>query len=178
MSSVPSPLHRACNTTLFCYTPPNSFPPVNVILGDSTIADYLLSPLSRVTMQVCFLYFCRVQELLNAVAGDIVDPDRLVCHGLKRSHSYVVYLPGLSEQIYKSGITDPSTVLFPTTYIKLYRDAVRIGISYHVSGSVNNRILHCARYIFSKQSLKSVRGSELAGVLRHRSLKNYLYYLK
>lgn len=129
-------------------------------------------------MQVCFLYFSRIVEVLNAKLSDIIQPDRVILHGAKRSNSYVVYLPGLSKQVLQAKVVNKQAPLFPIPYIKLYRDAVRIGISVRVKDSSNNRRLHCARYVFSKQSLKSINGSELGQVLRHRSNKNYSSYLK
>jgi integrase len=129
-------------------------------------------------MQICFLYFCRITEVLNARVSDIIEPDRVVLHGAKRSYSYVVYLPGLSKQVLLSKVESNEVPLFPVSYIKLYRDAVRVGINVRVKDSSNSRRLHCSRYVFSQQSIKSINGSELADVLRHRSKQNYLSYLK
>jgi len=176
--SIPSPLPGACNSTLFYYSPDIKFPSVKSLIGNPAITEELLSPLSRATMQVCFLYYCRIKEVLCATVSDIIKPDRVVLHGAKHSNSYVVYLPGLSSQISKAVACCPETPLFPISYIKLYRDALRIGINVRVKDSSNSRRLHSARYIFSKQSLKSINGSELGQVLRHRSNKNYLSYLK
>lgn len=178
MHSAPSPLRQACNTTLFYYTGHSSLPSVKCLLGCASINDQLLSPLSRVTMQICFLYFCRIVEVLNATINDIIEPDRVVLHGVKRSLSYVVYMPGISQQVQQAALDDQSLFLFPISYIKLYRDAVRIGINTRIKASSNSRRLHCARYIFSQKSLKSIDGNELADVLRHRSASSYLNYLK
>lgn len=176
--SVPSPLHQACNSTLYYYSDNNQLPSIAGLLNAPSIKEQLLSPLSRVTMQVCFLYFCRICEVLNATVNDVIYPDRVVLHGAKRSNSYVVYLPGISEQILQIEAPRGSLPLFPISYSKLYRDAVRIGINMHVSDSTSLRRLHAARYAFSKSSVNSIVGSELAGVLRHRSLRNYSFYLK
>lgn len=163
---------------MFYYRDSNILPPVKYLLDSPNVNDSLLSPLSRSTLRVCFLYFCRISELLRASIGDVVHPDRVVLHGAKGSNSYMIYLPTLSRQMLLSSVNDTTLPLFPISYIKLYRDAVKIGIQFRVSESVNSRRLHCARYLFSKQSKKSINGSELAGVLRHRSNRNYLSYLK
>lgn len=173
-----SPLDPACNTTMFYYAAGHLLPGLDLLLDSPSVNADLLSPLSRSTMQVCFLYFCRISEVLNATIADIIHPDRVVLHGAKRSNSYVVYLPCLSEQVSRFTFKSEKVPLFPISYIKLYRDALRIGINVRVKDSVNSRRLHCARYIFSKKSLKSINGSELAGVLRHKSLSNYSSYLK
>lgn len=176
--SAPSPLPGACNTTMFYYHPPVEFPSIKSILGSCCVNEELLSPLSRTTMRICFLYFCRISELLNAQSYDVIHPDRVVLHGVKRSNSYIIFLPGLSDQMPDVSPSGDFYPLFPISYIKLYRDARRIGIRTVVKGSTNSRRLHCARYIFSKNSSKQIDGDELAGVLRHKSISSYLNYLK
>lgn len=174
--SVPSPLSQERNTTLFCYIPPVSFPSVKDILNKHDIQEDQLSPLSRATMRVCFLYYCRIRELLNATIGDVVSPDRVVLHGLKHSNSYVIYLPGLSAQILRSDCTDKSIVLFPISYMKLYRDAVRVGAYLFHDGGKNKKRLHAARYAFCAAASLLVMDSEFPALLRHKSSKSYLSY--
>lgn len=174
--SVPSPLPQARNSTLFYYQAHNLFPSVKCILNAPDIKDHLLSPLSRVVLQICFLYFCRISEVLNANSSDIIHPDRVVLHGLKRSNSYIIYLPGLSAQIAKLKAPCSSFPLFPISYTKLYRDAVRVGVHYLHKGLQNAKRLHAARYIFAKQVSNKITDKELAGLLRHRSLSSLSFY--
>lgn len=174
--SVPTPLNRACNTTLFYYTGSPVLPSVKSLLGDDSIDTNLLSPLSRVTLQVCFLYHCRIRELLNAVVGDVVHPDRVVLHGVKKSLSYVIFLPGLSSQLsYSPGARD-FCQLFPISYIKLYRDSVRAGIRLLLDKSKYSRRLHSSRYQLCKSLDHSVSDAELSSILRHKSRSSILYY--
>lgn len=173
-----SPLHPTCNSTSFYYAGHSQLPSIQSLLDSSNVNEQLLSPLCRVTMQVCFLYYCRIQEVLNATIADIIEPDRVVLHGAKRSYSYVIYLPGLSQQVAQAAAPGASLPLFPISYIKLYRNAIRAGINTRVADSKNSRRLHAARYVFSRKSINAINGSELAGVLRHRSESSYLNYLK
>ncbi len=174
--SAPSPIKDARNTTLYCYTGPELLPSVKSILNDNTIAEDMLSPLSRVTLQVCFLYHCRIREVLNAKVSDVIHPDRVVLHGIKHSRSYVIYLPGLSSQL--STLTDApgSTPLFPISYIKLYRDAVRVGIRFVTKGSKNSKRLHSSRYSFCQSLEVAVGDSVLSDLMRHKSPKSLQFY--
>lgn len=177
MRSVLTPLLQARNSTLFYYDDNTILPGLKSLLDNRSIHEELLSPICKVCFKVCFLYFCRIRELLNATVKDVVAPDRLVLHGVKKSNSYVIYLPNLSFQVSHSISISDSSPIFPISYSKLYRAAVRVGISHRSGSSRNVKRLHAARYIFSSQSVNSIHGSELAGVLRHRGLSSYSSYL-
>ena len=176
--SAISPLPSARNTTLFNYSPPANFPSVRSLLGLPEIKEDLLSPKSRAILQICFLYHCRITEVLHVELSAVIHPDRVILHGAKRSNSYAIYLPGLSEQIYSTEVVDPKVRLFQVSYSKLYRDAVRVGINYRKKSGGNSKRLHSARYIFSNQALPVVDEKELPGLLRHKSNKNYLSYIQ
>lgn len=161
---------------MYCYTDHNILPSVKSLLNDQTIAEELLSPLSRVTMQVCFLYHCRINEVLNATISDVVHPDRVVLYGLKHSNSYIIYLPGLSSQISKAEITSDTVPLFPVSYIKLYRDAVRVGVRFITEGGKNSKRLHASRYVFCKSIKVGVVDKTASELMRHKSAKSLLFY--
>lgn len=171
-----SPLDGARNTTLYCYRAPADFPSITSILNAPDVREEQLSPTSRVTMQVCFLYHCRIREILNAQSTDIVHPDRVVLHGLKRSNSYVIYLPGLSAQVQAVAANGSPFSLFPISYAKLYRDAVRVGIRHIHKDGKNCKRLHSARYAFVASVSRLVLDSEKPGLMRHRSNKSISYY--
>jgi len=176
--SAPSSLLPARNTTLYYYQTPTVVPSIKSILGDQSIAEELLSPLCRSTIQVCFLFNCRIQEVLNARICDIVHPDRVVFHGLKRSSSYIVYLPGLSDQVSQWPDAVAETVIFPITYLKLYRAACRAGISHFIKGGANRRRLHSSRYLLAKKLVNQVDDKDMSDILRHRSASSLSYYQK
>lgn len=175
--SAPSPLHRARNTALYCYRPPYALPPISDLLDSPSIHDNLIQPNRRSCLQICFLYFCRITEVLTILSSDIIHPDRAVCHGAKGSNSYVIFLPGLSASVAAFNQSDTPFRLFPFTYIQLYRDCVRAGIQFSVSGSVNNRRLHSARYVFAQIGVDKMSDATLSQCLRHRSLTSLQYYL-
>lgn len=174
--SVPSPLLQARNTTLYCYTDDNLFPSIKSLLGDSSISEELLSPLSRVTFQVCFLYHCRIQEVLNVCLSDIVHPDRVVVRGIKRSGSYIIYLPGISGQVAAVEGNHKKIPVFPVTYIKLYRDAVRVGIHFRTKNGKNIKRLHASRFALCQSIPVDVSDSELSSIMRHKSLSSLRFY--
>lgn len=176
--SIPAPLHVAGNTTLYCYVPSADFPTISKLQGGRKIHDDLLSPSLRGVLQVCFLYFCRIRELLNLTVGDIVPPDRVICKGLKRSNSYVIFLPGLSSQV--SALSDHSNSLrlFPFSYSQCYRGCVRAGIRLSIDGSKNLRRLHSSRYIFSVSATKLASDQCVSQLLRHKSLSSLSHYIQ
>lgn len=174
--SVSSSVLQARNSTLYCYRDNNILPSVKDLLEDRNIKEELLSPLSRVTLQVCFLYHCRIREVLNAKFSDVVHPDRVVLHGIKRSNSYIIYLPGLTEQIASIEAPNSKVPLFPISYIKLYRDAVRVGIRFDTKGGKNIKRLHASRFSFCKSVQVSVPDSELSELMRHKSASSLSFY--
>lgn len=174
--SVTSPLPKARNSTVFCYRDNGVLPSVKCLLNDTSIHEELLGAASRVVFQICFLYFCRIGELLNAKSSDIVNPDRVALHGSKHSNSYIIYLPGLSNQVSEIEDSPPPFPLFQVPYIKLYRDAIRVGIRLDRKNCTNNKRLHSARYQVVSQLDKIFDDSELPGILRHKSSSSFLYY--
>ena len=175
--SVLSPLDSGRNSTMFYYTLPIGLPTIQKLLDNRTIREELLSPLSKSCMTVCFLYYARIQEILNCTVSDVVHPDRVVVHGLKKSMSYIIFLPGLTKQmsIYKD--LHGASKLFPTTYIKLYRDSLKIGLQFEKTNNKNKKRLHASRYIFAKKAMSCTKVGELTSLLRHKNSHNYLYYL-
>jgi len=177
INSTPTPLDHACNTTLFYYTPNPGLPPIKDLLHDCSIRDDLLSPYVRGILQVCFLYHCRVSELLLVSFSDIIHPDRVICTGLKRSNSYVIYLPGLSAQIDTCNIIHESDKLFQATYSNLYRSCLRAGIRLDTHDSKTTKRLHVARFLFCKDAIKITDEANVSQCMRHRALSSLQYYL-
>lgn len=175
-SLIPSSIDSARNNTSFYYCVDTLFPSLNSILNmpDSCLSS--LSPLSRSCLSVCFFFYMRVGELLRLLVSDCISPDRVVVRSLKRSNPYVIFLPGLSSRLACAGDLPSSTRLFPSSYMRLYRDCLRVGISFRDSGSSNSHVLHCARYIFARQVSPLLDDSGVAAVLRHRSLSSGLFY--
>lgn len=172
-----SPLHGACNTTLFYTAPHGSFPSIKSILNNSSVHDELLPNRVRTVFSISFLYCCRIGELLDCTLGDHISPDRLVCKGKKGSNSYIIYLPGFSNFV--SNIVNPSINyrVFPFSYGYLYRWACKIGIPVRLSGRNNSAVLHLSRYVFSHKCEDRLLSSVIGECLRHRGRESVNYYL-
>lgn len=175
--SAPSPLPKAGNSTLYCYRPPENFPSVRYLLNDNNISEALMHPVARTVCQVCLLYFCRISEVLSLTFGDIIHPDRAVCTGAKRGRSYAIYLPGLSQQVLTSSLSDISIPLFPISYLQCYRSYLKSGIRLNIKGSKNVRRCHLGRYKVADLFDQGLEVSILGDLLHHKSKSSILYYL-
>lgn len=125
---------------------------------------------------MCFLYYCRIKEVLNATIGDVLSCDRLVVRGVKGSNSYVIYLPGLCRGIDDTPGTQDSDAIFPCSYISLYRASIKAGIRHVDPNKKNSKRLHASRYKMVSELSQIVPDSHLSGILRHKSAVNYVFY--
>jgi len=174
--TVPSSLFSARNTTLFYYTVPENFPTVNQVLGSNVGSNERLHTPLMSLLQVCFLYYCRISELLSLTVSHVVYPDRAVCIGVKNSCSYLIYLPGISSQLDNTEGLKPCTKLFPFTYMQCYRGAKKIGIFLSIPNKKNKKLLHSSRYIFSNGIKKEFGVDVIKDLMRHREVTSQLYY--
>jgi len=172
-----SPLDWACNTTLFYYSPPDYFPTISEVFNDKSINVLQMHPVARAVASVCAVYLCRVAEVLSLSINNVVYPDRCLCPGSKRGYSYIIYLPGLSSQISRAGISDQSCLLFPISYIKCYRSFLRAGIRAVRSGFVNSARCHAPRYQVNNFVGHGIPPENLGDLLHHKSKSSILYYL-
>lgn len=175
--SAPSPLDRVRNTTLYCYRPDPQFPPVKILLNDISINESLMHPIARLVCQLCCLYFCRINEVLSLTIANIIHPDRVLCPGSKRGSAYILYLPGLSDQVSLLNFPESSLPLFPISYIKCYRNFIRAGIVSRKEGRKNFIRCHVGRYKVAELRQKGFELSALSDVLHHKSKSSLSYYL-
>lgn len=171
-------LLQACNTTSYYYRANNSLPSLARILNRRDLHDGLLSPICRTTIQVCLLYYCRIQELLNATVADVIEPDRVLIRGLKKSLDYIIFLPGLSHQIEQWKNKKNFTKLFPVTYMKLYRSILVANLGSQKIKKKNTKRLHQARYDLVADLIGRTGETNISAILRHRSRSSLQYYIK
>lgn len=166
----------ACKNTSFYYRLPAGFPSIQSILNMPGVHTELLCRLSVSALSVAFLFSMRIGELLSVTVSDYLSPDRIIVAPLKKSNPYVIFLPGLGRQL---ACSDPLRVdqpLWPSTYMRLYRDCIRAGIRLDSPLSGNDRVLHCSRYLFARQVDKLKKSYDVTTLLRHRNPNNYLTY--
>lgn len=176
--SVPSGVLKACNTTSYYYTDHNVLPDLNQLLGRSDTHENLLSPLCKVAIKVCLLYYCRIQELLNVTVSDLVNPDRALLKGLKGSSDYIIYLPGLTKQISAWENKRNNTKLFPVSYVNLYRSMLRAVPGSPKIKQRNTKRLHQSRYQIVADLIGRTSEANVSAILRHRSGFSLSYYIK
>lgn len=174
--SESAPFNRARNTTLYFYRGNTILPDIKDILDRRDIHINLLPLICQVPIQVCLLYYCRIQELLNTTISDVLYPDRVLLKGLKKSSDYIIYLPDLSRQIDQWEHKNNMTMLFPVSYNKLYRSIVRAGIGKKINGSSNKKRLHIGRYDIINKLTGRVTDLNASSILRHRSRSSLQYY--
>lgn len=175
--SVPSPLHRAGNTTSYCYVPPKGFPTICQLIPSYTGAEQSINPSVRAVLRVCLLYLSRISELLSLTTRDVVQPDRVICSGLKRSRDYLIFLPGLSEQIALWPCDRQILSLFSVTYMQCYRACVSAGIRHSKSSGKNTPRTHAGRFMFTKEHGHQLKETTLRDILHHNSISSQSYYL-
>jgi len=175
-SDSPS-VFQACNTTQFCYAPGNRLPSISQLLGGSPTIDTILPPRVRSVLQVAFCYLGRISEILNITTNDILGNDRVFCRGLKRSSGYLVFLPGLGDQLSALPVQSHDMRLFAVSYIQCYRACVRAGIRFSCSHSVNTPRTHSFRYQFARSMMDRISSIDLQDLLHHRNINSQLYYI-
>ena len=169
---------KARNNTMFYYRLPAGFPSVKVALDDSSINENAMHPVCRAVLQIAVLYLCRISEILALRVDSVFHPDRAVSLGSKRGAAYVLYLPGLSQQILKSKVKDESVPLFPVSYSQCYRSCVRAGIRFTRAGYKNSMRCHAGRYAVNKLYSEGSEVNVLSDLLHHKSKNSVLYYLQ
>ena len=175
--SVLSPLIKACNTTLFYYRPPVNFPSVQGIFNNGEINANAMHPICRSVCQVCALYLCRIGEVLSLTLFDVISADRVICRGSKRGSAFIIYLPGLSQQVLESKVKDVSVSLFPVSYSQCYRSFLRAGIRFPREGRKNSMRCHAGRYAVRSLYSEGTEIGVLSDLLHHKSKSSILYYL-
>lgn len=171
------PLHRARKTTLYYYDGSHVLPSIKSLTSNEAKDEHLLPRNVSTVLKLCFLYVARINEVLNLTIGDWLPPDRVLCHGSKKGISYLMFLPGLDQQISQWPALHDSTPLFNVTYQKCYRMCLKAGIYFNTQKGSNIRRLHCYRYIFSQKYLEVIGSQCLRDVLHHRSESSQRFYL-
>jgi len=178
LHSVHSPLHRACNSTSFCYPGNSVLPSISSLLYGKEVNEKLLPPHIRAIIQLIFLYNMRVSELLSIMSSDVFNPDRALCLGRKGSNSYIIFIPGLSLLLDRYYEKSKVFNIFPYSYLNIYRWAIKIGVRIHSTKKCNSSVTHISRYHVAKRCANIYSNKVASSVLRHKSEKNILYYLK
>lgn len=176
--SVVSSLNRARNTTSYCYQGHSSLPTIQLLLNNCAIQEGMLPPAIRAILQVCFLYNCRISELLSCYSNHVIHPDRLLCLGKKRSGSYIIFLPGLSHSMMGENKKSIPYQLFPITYKKLWTWCVRVHIIQKKRSGLNNNVTHVSRFKIAEEIINKFSEPVASDILRHRSLNSISYYTK
>ena len=123
--SVPSPYFSACNTPAFCYVPGMDFPSLISMLGISQVASDSIHPVCRCALRVAVSTGARIGEVLRLVVGDILVADKVWCGAEKGGVSFMIHLPGLSDQVAQWIGTGQGTRIFPCTYHACWAACVR-----------------------------------------------------
>jgi integrase len=146
-------------------------------MNDYKINEWSMHPVCRVVVQISLLFFCRVSEVLSLTTKNIIEPDRVLCVGAKRGHSYIIFLPGLSKQVSNIENQGAPVLLFPVSYIKCYRSCIRAGLRLDLPGAANKKVTHAGRYLVKELASAGFTDRQLSDVLHHRSSSSLSYYL-
>lgn len=177
-NSEPSTQDSTRNSTKYCYKPPADYPTIKDILDSKVIKEEYLSSVARAALQVSFLNASRISEILSLRVLDVIGYDIVLVRGAKRSASYTIFLPGLTNQLILMEVTDVETKLFPIKYKQLWREAKRANISHRRPNRGNSVVTHWARYhSVQKAKIRGFSSRDQSDLLRHRSGASLSYYL-
>jgi hypothetical protein len=177
-SSVPAPLHSACNNTLYYYSISTLLPAVEDLCCMPPGSAFGLPPGIRVVLQLTFLYCSRISEILNINSDDELRPSLFLVKGKKRSADYTVHIP--IDGVNRTAISSSAVPfkLFPFTYMQVYRAALRSGLSIAVEGRRNLAVTHRSRYELARSVSELNKVTSLQDILRHRSPASQGFYLR
>jgi hypothetical protein len=117
----------------------------------------------------------RASEYLEASEEQLIGRDRLLIRGKKGSQNYIIVLPGIDAQFPASTRSRPGRLVSGTTYLRVFRAAVRIQYGALQPGHVNLSRTHTGRYELAHQVMRQ----DLAAVpdcLHHRSGSSAAFY--
>ncbi len=175
--SAPSPLRQARNSTLYYYNGIPHLPDLTRHVWPNNINTSILSPECDTVLRVCVLYMARIGEILSLKIKHIVNPDRVICYGSKRSNGYLLYLPGLTSQVSKWSGIDKEINLFGISYMKVYRQCGKAGILLNDGQGGNTKKCHAHRYLFARSQINSKGREGVKIALHHKSVKSQESYL-
>ncbi len=176
--SATLPLIQARNNTMYYYNCNRLLPSISSYHWPNRIKEELLSPECRSVLQVSTLYMSRIGEVLSLKVKDIVDPDRVICYGSKKSNGYLLYLPGLTSQVSKWKEKTKDTPLFSVTYMKVYRSCIKAMILLNDGQGGNTKRCHAHRYLFAREQLECNGPAAVKIGLHHKSIKSQQAYIK
>jgi integrase len=174
---TPCPLDPTCNPIAIYTPPPGCFPSLQDLSGGLNVITASLSPEVYTIMQICFVYFARIAEILDIVVGDILPADRVIIHGHKKSRSYIIFLPQIYSQFAPYLTSNPTTPIFYPSYSMVYRQCIRSGIVAHPSAKSNRSVTHLARYIVATSASYTLDIGTVQDIMRHRSASSTRHYI-
>jgi len=136
-----------------------------------------LSPACSSALALIFLYGMRSAELLRCTVRCLTGLDRVFIAGAKSSSSYIIVAPGIDKQFPEVAGFSDDELLFPFSYIQLYRACLKVGVGEKFKENENYSRVHMARHVIA-ESVNSLAGRQAAGdILHHKSKRSVSYYL-
>jgi len=119
----------------------------------------------------------RIGEVLSLKVKNMVDPDRVICFGSKRSNGYLMYLPGLSTQVKEWSLKTKDALIFPISYMRVYRGCIKAEILLNDGDGGNTKKCHAHRYLFARNEINTHGPNGVKIALHHKSIKSQLPYV-
>jgi integrase len=171
---APQQSARVCPTNY--YDPGCTIDQYSRLFGAPVAKVRNMHPVARAALWVIWSHAMRSAEYLRLQVRDILGYDQVLVRGAKGSGSYMLCLPGISEQFEAERISNPARFVAGLSYRKLYQSCVRADIGDHAMLRLNLARTHLARYKLAG----AVAASGLQTVsdcLRHRSRRSTLHYV-
>jgi hypothetical protein len=172
---TPSPLNRARNSTTIYYSPGTSVPALAAVLEVPVARAILAAHRELVALVIIRTWAMRASEYLTATEDQLLGHDRLLIRGAKRSHDYMIQLPGIDTQFPGPHASRPGRLVSGTSYLRVFRAAVRIMYGSAQHGHVNLARTHAGRYDLAHRLMRT-NVAAVGDLLHHKSPTSAAYY--
>jgi integrase len=120
---------------------------------------------------------CRISEILLLRTNDILLPDTLIIHGLKRSRSRSVRVPELAQQ-FSVAVKYPGHFLFSISYDQVRRWYLRLGIYSQFTSQSRKAVTHSLRYRYINAVSAKSDVETTQDIIGHKSQSSTDHYLQ
>lgn len=176
MSSAITPVLSAGNSPLFYYAPPSNYPSLEQLLGVNKTKENLLNNRCIAALRVIYHNAMRAGEYLALTEDNVSGYDRVIVPGSKGSASYIITLPGITQQLGVRSCNLTPRSLSSLRYMHLYRACVKAGIQRCYESRRNYARTHIARHDLVLDNNNRAKSRDLSDCLRHRSARTISYY--
>lgn len=175
-SSVPTPSLDAANIMLYCDQLNSNLPSLLELCPTHNIQDNTIRPDLLLFIKLLFMYSLRFTELFSAKIDQIIDNNRLIILGAKRSSSIMIILSGLDQ--FKTQLKNAkcSYIFQFITYPLVRNICKKLNDNNFRNGKKYTTCSHLGRKIIDSITKSQLSERSLSDVLHQKSKSSSRYY--